>query len=173
MEEKKIIEEATEAVKNNQNAGCYVEELLSIIRHLQDENERLSIIASVFDKGRLTKSARKSRKAKTALKRTKTQKPKKNPPKTATAQIRAMRGLEMVMHSEYEAETTKIMLKKPITKLLRLIGRKWFLPLEKLSAQSGVPLQTTVRAANGEKILERYERRLTAFLEDYKGDGAK
>ena len=80
----------------------------------------------------------------------------------------------MQIHRTYEELTTEIMLKKPITKLSRLIGRKWFLPLEKLSAQSRVPLQTIVRAVNGEEnILDRYEQRLTAFLEAYKGDYAK
>lgn len=54
MEEKKLtddteidvgmIEEATEAVKNNQNAGCYVGDLLRIIHRLQSENKRLNDI---------------------------------------------------------------------------------------------------------------------------------
>ena len=36
-----IISDATEAVKKNQNAGCYVEDLLSIIHRLQSENKKL------------------------------------------------------------------------------------------------------------------------------------
>ena len=46
-----IIAEVTEAYNNNQDAGCYVGELLRIIQRLQIENERLSLIAGILDKG--------------------------------------------------------------------------------------------------------------------------
>lgn len=63
---------------------------------------------------------------------------------------------------EYE---TKIMMSKPITELSKLMGRKWFLTLEKLSEQSGVSLWAVHKAVNGEKIAPQAEEKLRAFLE--------
>lgn len=66
----------------------------------------------------------------------------------------------------YAERSTKIMIKKPITELSRLIGQKWFLPLEKLSEKSGVPLQIIKRAVGGDNIRIDNERKICKALEE-------
>ena len=70
----------------------------------------------------------------------------------------------------YEERTTKIMLSKPITELSRLIGMKWFLPIEKLSQRSGVSLRIIYRALAGEKLTDYSKSKLMDFLINYKGE---
>lgn len=65
-----------------------------------------------------------------------------------------------------EQACTKRMLEMPITELSKLIGAKWFLPLEKLSEKSNVPLGTIKGAVAGRKILPRHEKRLRELLEE-------
>ena len=76
----------------------------------------------------------------------------------------------MQISRTYDKRTTEIMLKKPITKLARLIGRKWFLSLETLVERTGVPLGTIKRAVEGEYIGGDNGQKLTAYLESYKGE---
>ena len=73
-------------------------------------------------------------------------------------------------HHAYE---TKIMMSKPITDLARLIGRKWFLPLEKLAERSGVSVWAILKILNGEKVAETIADKLRHFLENYKGEYAE
>ena len=56
------------------------------------------------------------------------------------------------------------------TELSRLIGAKWFLPIKRLAAMAGVPIDTTKKALRGYKIHICYERKLRKFLENYKGE---
>ena len=70
----------------------------------------------------------------------------------------------------YEERTTKIMLSKPITELSRLIGMKWFLPIEKLSQRSGVSLRIIYSALAGEKLTDYSKSKLMDFLINYKGE---
>lgn len=65
----------------------------------------------------------------------------------------------------YDLRTTEIMLNTPITDLSRLIGQKWFLPLEKLAEASGVSMYTLSRAVRGEKIVAWCEERIRKVLE--------
>lgn len=65
-------------------------------------------------------------------------------------------------HEEYE---TRVMLSRPITALSKLIGAKWFLPIEKLSEQAGVPINTLLKAVRGGTIPPCKEEKLRAFLE--------
>ena len=76
----------------------------------------------------------------------------------------------MTIHNTYEERSTKIMLEKPITPLARLIGRKWFLTIEELAERAGVSVHTLSRVLQGERIGAETERKLTAFLESYKGE---
>ena len=57
-----------------------------------------------------------------------------------------------------------------IIPLPQMIGQKWFLPLDKLAARSGVTRQTISKVLHGEKIYPAYERKLRAFLENYNGE---
>lgn len=66
---------------------------------------------------------------------------------------------------ENEERETRIMLETPITELSRFIGAKWFLTLEQLAEQSGLPIRTILKAVHGEKIAPFYEKRLRTFLE--------
>lgn len=65
----------------------------------------------------------------------------------------------------HEARYTKIMLSKPITDLSRLIGEKWFLPLEKLAEESGVSLKIIIKAVHGESIWIVNEKKIRKVLE--------
>jgi len=62
---------------------------------------------------------------------------------------------------------------KPMTELACLIGRKWFLSLEELSARAGVPKSIIKRAVQGITKGDQNERRLFEFLKAYKGEEAK
>lgn len=64
-----------------------------------------------------------------------------------------------------EERLTKIMTSKPITDISRLIGRKWYLPLEQLAEQSGVRLYSILKAVKGENITPLNEKNLRTFLE--------
>ena len=68
-------------------------------------------------------------------------------------------------HEGYDQRTTSIMLNTPITDLSRLIGAKWFLTIEQLSEQSGVPFPSVQKAVQGKPIRPCYEQRLREFLE--------
>lgn len=70
----------------------------------------------------------------------------------------------MNLYQTYEEMSTRVMLSKPKTELASLIGRKWFLSLEKLAEQSGVPLLTIKRALNGGVVTEKFQKKLTEFL---------
>lgn len=63
------------------------------------------------------------------------------------------------------AKSTKKMFETPITELSRYIASKWYLPLERLSEQSGVPLAVIKRAIRGGSILPKYEKPLREYLD--------
>ena len=65
---------------------------------------------------------------------------------------------------------TKRMVSKPPTPLLKLLGQKWFLSLEKLSDRSGVSITALQHLFDGKPIGVENERRLRRFLESYKGE---
>lgn len=74
------------------------------------------------------------------------------------------------MYSEAKAIQTREMLAYPITPLARQIARKWFLPLEKLAARSGVGIDTISRVLRGIKVDASCEKKLKKFLDEYKGE---
>ena len=61
--------------------------------------------------------------------------------------------------------TLKIMLLTPKSELSRLIAEKWYLSLERLAEESGVPLKTIIRAVRGQKIRHDYEKKLRRVLD--------
>ena len=65
----------------------------------------------------------------------------------------------------YDERTYKIMMSKPITDLSRLIGSKWFLPLERLAEKSGVSMTVITRAVHGEEIAPWNEKKIRKVLE--------
>lgn len=69
-----------------------------------------------------------------------------------------------------EGYKTKKMIETPKTKLSRLIGRKWFLSLETLAERSGLGICTIRTAVRGGKQQPECEKKLTEFLEAYKGE---
>lgn len=69
-----------------------------------------------------------------------------------------------------EERVTKQMLEYPISSLAKLIGSKWYLPLEKLSEKSGAPITAIIRVLKGKPIRADNERKLREFLENYKGE---
>ena len=70
-----------------------------------------------------------------------------------------------VNRNGFDERSTKIMMNKPITELSRLIGAKWFLPLERLAKEAGIGIETCQKALYGKEILPRYEKKLRAFLD--------
>lgn len=58
----------------------------------------------------------------------------------------------------------------PITELSRLIGAKWFLPIERLAAMAGVSMDTIKKALRGKRIHICDERKIRKFLMNYKGE---
>ena len=60
---------------------------------------------------------------------------------------------------------TMLMMEKPITELSRLIGAKWFLPLEELQKKTGVPMRWITQAVRGGKIPAEYEKKIREVLE--------
>jgi hypothetical protein len=65
----------------------------------------------------------------------------------------------------YDERILKIMMSKPVTPLSRLIGQKWYLPLDKLAEQTGVKITTIQHAVNGKPIQPWNERKIREFLE--------
>ena len=72
--------------------------------------------------------------------------------------------MKQINREGYDERSTRIMMSNPITELSRLIGAKWFKPLEKLAEGAGVHLLTVKKAIRGEQILPRYEEKLRDFL---------
>lgn len=68
---------------------------------------------------------------------------------------------------------TKRMMSMPITDISKLIGAKWFLPLEKLSERTGISVSILEGAVEGQKIHISNERKLRKYLENYKGECAE
>lgn len=60
---------------------------------------------------------------------------------------------------------TENMINTPKTELSRLIGEKWFLGVDELSEQSKIPKRWITQVLHGDKISEKIEKRLRAFLE--------
>lgn len=65
----------------------------------------------------------------------------------------------------FAEKSTKYMLNAPITELSKLIGRKWFLPLEQLAERSGVAERWITQAVRGEEIGRHVEQKIRDFLE--------
>lgn len=65
----------------------------------------------------------------------------------------------------YDEYQTKGMLEAPITELSKLIGQKWFLPLENLSLKTGVSLSTIIQAVRGYQIGVISEQKIRVVLE--------
>ena len=63
-----------------------------------------------------------------------------------------------------EELSTKDMLSKPITDLAKLIGQKWFLPLENLAEETGVAKKWVTQAVRGGKVGKHVEQQLRDFL---------
>ena len=64
----------------------------------------------------------------------------------------------------HEELMTKRMLNTPITPTSKLIGQKWFLPLEVLSDKTGVPYGALCSAIRGKKIYPKYEIQIEKYL---------
>ena len=64
----------------------------------------------------------------------------------------------------HEERNTRIMMEMPITDLSRLIGEKWFLPLEKLAEESDVSLSIVIKAVHGNKIGYWSEKKIRRVL---------
>ena len=57
-----------------------------------------------------------------------------------------------------------------MTDIQKLIGQKWFLPLDRLAERTGIKRVTILRALRGGAIYPAYERKLKEFLESYQGE---
>ena len=60
---------------------------------------------------------------------------------------------------------TMLMMEKPIAELSRLIGAKWFRPLDELAEKADVPMRWVTQAVRGGKIPPEFERKLREVLE--------
>ena len=60
---------------------------------------------------------------------------------------------------------TMLMLEKPITELSRLIGAKWFRPLDELAKKADIAMKWVTQAVRGGKIPPEFERKLREVLE--------
>ena len=60
---------------------------------------------------------------------------------------------------------TRLMLSHPITPLARLIGRKWFLPIEKLVEKTGVSERTFYFIMRGDTVSPPIEKKIRSYLE--------
>lgn len=71
----------------------------------------------------------------------------------------------MIENGKHAENATKAMMETPITDLSRLIGAKWFLPLEELSKKSGVAMRWITQAVRGGKIHPNIEKKIREVLE--------
>lgn len=61
---------------------------------------------------------------------------------------------------------TQDMMDKPITELSRLIGAKWFRPLEELAKEAGVGMRWITQAVRGGSIPSNIEKKLREALDN-------
>jgi hypothetical protein len=62
-----------------------------------------------------------------------------------------------------QVNETKLMMSRPITELSRLIGMKWFRPLDKLAARADIPIGAVINVVEGRAIRPSYEKKLLRY----------